>query len=76
MKSLAVMALVWAMLQHAGCGVAAIKAQNRAVDQQNRQVYETYRLYLQSLNQQRESAGLSPLPVKSYEAWQQSPGTN
>jgi hypothetical protein len=59
-----------------GCGLSEINAQNRAIDQQNRQVYEIYRSYMTSSNADRERAGLPPQPIKSYEEWQRSPGTN
>jgi hypothetical protein len=76
MKKLAMLVWLGVALSLAGCGLAEVNARNRAVDQQNRQVYETYRLYMQSQNRQREMSGLVPLPVKSFEEWQQSPGTN
>jgi hypothetical protein len=63
-------------LATAGCGLAEINAQNRAADQQNRQVYAIYQSYMTNSNAERERAGLPPLPIKSYEAWQRSPGTN
>ncbi len=63
-------------LATAGCGLSEINAQDRAADQQNRQVYAIYQSYMTSSNAERERAGLPPLPIKSFEAWQQSPGTN
>lgn len=63
-------------LATAGCGLSEISAQNRAADQQNRQVYAIYQSYMASSNVERERAGLAPLPIKSYEEWQRSPGTN
>ena len=43
---------------------------------QDQQVYELYRQYLETLNQQREQAGVPPAPVKSYEEFRRSPGTD
>jgi len=63
-------------LATAGCGLSEVSAQNRGIDQQNRQVYEIYRSYMTGSNADRERAGLPPLPIKSFEAWQQSPGTD
>lgn len=63
-------------LATAGCGLSEMNAQNRAADQQNRQVYAIYQSYMTSSNAERERAGLPPLPIKSYEVWQRSPGTN
>jgi hypothetical protein len=42
---------------------------------QDQQVYELYRQYLETLNAQRERAGLPPAPIKSYEEFRRSPGT-
>jgi hypothetical protein len=63
-------------LATAGCGLSEISAQNRATDQQNREVYEIYRSYMASSNAERERAGLPPQPIRSFEEWQQAPGTN
>ena len=63
-------------LATAGCGLSEVSAQNRGIDPQNRQVYEIYQAYMAGSNADRERAGLPPLPIKSFEAWQQSPGTD
>ncbi len=75
-KKLARMLLVGALLAGAGCAAGEIKAQNRAVNDENRQVYEVYRSYMNALNKQREMSGMFPQPVMSYEQWQKSPGTD
>jgi hypothetical protein len=53
-------------------GRAGTSPQVRA--QQNQQVYEVYRQYMEAMNQQREQAGLPPETVKSYEEFRRSPG--
>ena len=59
-----------------GCSLAETRSQNQAVQSENRQVYEIYQKYMQSMNAQREMSGIPPQPVKSYEDWQKSPGTD
>jgi hypothetical protein len=59
-----------------GCSLAETRSQNRAVQSENRQVYEIYQQYMQSMNAQRQMSGIPPQPVKSYEDWQKSPGTD
>jgi hypothetical protein len=58
------------------CSLAETRRQNRNIQSENRQVYEIYQQYMQSMNAQREMSGIPPQPVKSYEEWQQSPGTD
>jgi hypothetical protein len=59
-----------------GCSLAETRSQNQAIEAENRQVYQIYQKYLQSLNEERELAGMPPKPIKSYEEWQKSPGTD
>ena len=59
-----------------GCALAETPSQNRATQAENRQVYEIYQKYMQSMNAEREMSGIPPKPVKSYEDWQKSPGTD
>jgi len=59
-----------------GCSLAETRSQNQAVQSENRQVYEIYQQYMQSMNAQRQMSGVPPQPVKSYEEWQKSPGTD
>ena len=59
-----------------GCALAATPSQNRATQAENRQLYEIYQKYMQSMNGEREMVGHPPQPVKSYEDWQKSPGTD
>ena len=59
-----------------GCVAAEPRSQNRAIQAENRQVYEIYQQYMQSMNAQREMSGIPPQPIKSYEDWQKSPRTD
>jgi hypothetical protein len=59
-----------------GCALAETPSQNRATQAENRQVYEIYQKYIQSLNVEREMSGLPPKPIRPYEDWQKAPGTN
>ena len=59
-----------------GCALAETPSQNRATQAENRQVYEIYQKYMQSLNEEREMSGLPPKPIRPYEDWQKSPGTD
>jgi hypothetical protein len=68
--------LISALLGTFGCSLAETRSQNRAIQSENRQVYEIYQQYMQSMNAQREMSGIPPQPVKSYEDWQKSPGTD
>ena len=59
-----------------GCALTEIPSQNRAAQAENRQLYEIYQKYMQSMNGEREMSGIPPEPIKSYEDWQKSPGTD
>jgi hypothetical protein len=59
-----------------GCALAETPSQNRATQAENRQLYEIYQKYMQSMNEEREMSGIPPKPTKSYEDWQKSPGTD
>ena len=43
-----------------GCALAATPSQNRATQAENRQVYEIYQKYMQSMNAEREMSGIPP----------------
>ena len=58
------------------CSLAETSSQNRATQAENRQLYEIYQKYMQSQNEQREMSGIPPKPIRSYEDWQKSPGTD
>ena len=68
--------LISALLGTFGCSLAETRSQNRAIQAENRRVYEIYQKYMRSMNAEREMSGVPPHPIKSYEAWQKSPGTN
>lgn len=75
MPSWKVVLLISTPVALAGCALAEVPAQNRAIEQENRRVYEIYQSYMQSTNEQREQFGINPEQIKSYEEWQRSPGT-
>lgn len=75
MNNLRLILLIYAFVALVGCGLADISAQNRAVEAENLRVYEIYQSYMQSMNAQRQEAGMTPERVKSFEEWQRSPGT-
>jgi hypothetical protein len=72
---LTVIFLIGALLC-AACSLAETPSQNRATQAENRQLYEIYQQYMQSQNQEREMSGIPPKPIRSYEDWQKSPGTD
>jgi hypothetical protein len=59
-----------------GCSMAETQNQNRATQAENRQLYNIYQQYMQSQNEQRAKSGVPPQPIKPYEEWRQSPGTD
>jgi cell division protein FtsL len=75
-KKLKMLFLISALFCACGCSLAETRSQNRAIQAENRQVYQIYQKYMQSLNEEREMSGIPPRPVKSYEDWQKSPGTD
>lgn len=75
MPSWVAVLLIYTMVTLGGCALAEVPAQNRATEAENRRVYAIYQSYMQSMNEQREQAGVNPAPIKSYEEWQRSPGT-
>lgn len=58
------------------CSLAETRSQNQATQAENRQLYEIYQKYMQSQNVEREMSGIPPKPIRSYEDWQKSPGTD
>jgi hypothetical protein len=56
-----------------GCSVAETRSQNRAVEAENRRLYEIYQKYTESMNEQREMSGIPPKPMRSYEEWRKAP---
>lgn len=68
--------LISALFCTFGCSLAETRSQNQAIQAENRQVYQIYQKYMQSLNEEREMSGLPPRPIRSYEDWQKSPRTD
>ena len=68
--------LISALVCTSGCSLAETRSQNQATQAENRQVYQIYQKYMQSMNEERERSGVPPKPIKSYEEWQKSPGTD
>jgi hypothetical protein len=75
-RKLKMILMISLLLGPLGCSLAETRSQNQAVQSENRQVYEIYQQYMQSMNAQRQMSGVPPQPVKSYEEWQKSPGTD
>jgi hypothetical protein len=74
MKKLLAMAMLGVSLTWCGCGARPTGTTRTARAEQNQQVYEVYRQYQEAANQERQRAGLAPLPVKSYEEFRRTPG--
>lgn len=72
-KMVFLLGALWGAL---GCSLAETRSQNRATQAENRQLYAIYQQYMQSQNEQRELSGVAPKPIKPYEEWQKSPGTD
>ncbi len=70
------MILLFAALLSSACSWGEASSRSRAPQAENRQLYEIYQQYMQSTNAQRQMSGIPPKPIKSYEEWQQSPGTD
>ncbi len=73
---------LWALISLAACLTAGACAAPRpgtppqARAEQNQQVYDIYRQYMEAMNQQRQEAGLPPLTIRSYEEFRRFPGTD
>ncbi len=75
MKRLAALAGLCACLLMSGCAAGGSGTSREARAEQNQEVYEIYRQYVEAMNQERQQAGLPPLTVRSYEEFRRSPGT-
>jgi hypothetical protein len=62
-----------ACLAVGGCATAGMDGPPSAVANQNRQVYELYRQYMETLNENRRRAGVPPVYIRTYEEWRQAP---
>jgi len=58
------------------CAAGRTRSAPQARAEQNQQVYEIYRQYMAATNQERQQAGLPPLPIRSYEEFRRAPGTD
>jgi hypothetical protein len=76
MKKLLALVCVCAWLAGGGCAAKKTGTPQSAGETQDQQIYELYRQYMETVNQQREQAGLPPLTVRSYEEFRRSPGTD
>jgi hypothetical protein len=65
-----------ACLVAGGCAAGRTGTTVKARAEQNQQVYEIYRQYMEATNQQRQEAGLPPLTIRSYEEFRRAPGTD
>lgn len=65
---------VW--LAVGGCATGGMDASSDATADQNREVYELYRQYMEAMNENRQRAGAPQVRIRSYEEWSQSPSTN
>jgi hypothetical protein len=74
MKRLLALIGLLACLTAGACAAGRTSPPARA--EQNQQVYEIYRQYMESTNQQRQESGLPPLTIRSYEEFRRSPGTD
>jgi hypothetical protein len=66
---------LWAALAGGGCATGGPAASPQGAGHQDLQVYELYRQYMETLNEQRRRAGAPPLPIRTYEAGKKAPGT-
>ena len=76
MKKLLVLLFFCACLTAGGCATGGRDASQGTTADQNQQVYELYRQYMETLNETRQRAGVPPVYIRSYEEWRQSPGTD
>lgn len=76
MRKLVILISLGACLIAAACAAGRTGTSLKARAEQNQQVYEFYRQYMDALNRERQRAGLPPLTVRSYEDFRRSPGTN
>jgi hypothetical protein len=76
MKKIITLISIGACLTASGCAAGRTKTPPQVRAEQNQQVYETYRRYMEATNQQRQEAGLPPLTIRSYEEFRRSPGTD
>jgi hypothetical protein len=76
MKKLLALICLAACLTAGGCAAGRARTTPQARAEQNQQVYEIYRQYMEAMNQERQQAGLPPLTIRSYEEFRRAPGTD
>jgi hypothetical protein len=76
MKRLLALIILGACLIAGACAAGRTGTSPRTRAEQNQQVYEIYRQYMEATNQERQKAGLPPLTVRSYEEFRRSPGAD
>jgi hypothetical protein len=76
MKKLVALISLGACLTAGACAPGRTGTPPQARAEQNQQVYEIYRQYMEATNQERQEAGLPPLTIRSYEEFRRSPGTD
>jgi uncharacterized protein YkwD len=76
MKKLLALISLAACLTADACAAGRTGTNPAALAEQNQEVYEIYRQYMNATNQEREQAGLPPLTIRSYEEFRRAPGTD
>jgi uncharacterized protein YkwD len=76
MKKLLALISIAACLTAGARAAGRTRASRQAQAEQNQQVYEIYRQYMEAMNQERRQAGLPPLTIRSYEEFRRAPGTD
>jgi uncharacterized protein YkwD len=76
MKKLVALISIAACLIAGACAAGRTKVSPRDRAEQNQQVYEIYRQYMEATNVERQQAGLPPLTIRSYEEFRRAPGTD
>ena len=76
MKKLLALVSIAACLTAGACAAGRTRTSPAARAEQNQQVYEIYRQYMNATNVERQQAGLPPLTIRSYEEFRRAPGTD
>ncbi len=76
MKKFLALISIFACLTAGACAVGRTRTTSQARAEQNQQIYEIYRQYMNATNQERQQAGLPPLTIRSSEEFRRAPGTD
>jgi uncharacterized protein YkwD len=76
MRRLLALISIAACLTASACAAGRTRTSPQVQAEQNQQVYEIYRQYMEAMNQERQQAGLPPLTIRSYEEFRRAPGTD